>query len=274
MVIIVLVIFISRLRYGGQGNCFSGFFLWPKISFPKALERLRAESIPPHTDTHDRDPKQNPQKDSWQHFLTLEPARESDDYHRCEKWWIAIAWVVLGHTIVNHRPIAWHCSQRHISNLSHAFMTRRFERKWPVEKLGKEMSYISEFSSQLNKNAIWRHLGENTDITQSYCRLPHGTGLLPNIFAPNRNPAPHRTDINITFSFCPHFDLHNMQCTCLAWYQLYVQLIAHCILDLYVFFKNPDHFEQKITFGLGLIPPSHLDNSIIHGIWSELASLP
>ena len=117
-------------------------------------------------------------------------ARESDDYHRCEKWWIAIAWVVLGHTIVNHRPIAWHCSQRHISNLSHAFMTRRFERKWPVEKLGKEMSYISEFSSQLNKNAIWRHLGENTDITQSYCRLPHGTGLLPNIFALNRNPAP------------------------------------------------------------------------------------
>ena len=49
VVIIVLVIFISRLGYGGQGNCLSGFFLWPKISFPKALERPRAESIPPHT---------------------------------------------------------------------------------------------------------------------------------------------------------------------------------------------------------------------------------
>ena len=75
VVIIVLVIFISRLGYGGQGNCLSGFFLWPKISFQTALERPRAESIPPHTDTHDRDPKQNPQKDSWQHFLTLRASR-------------------------------------------------------------------------------------------------------------------------------------------------------------------------------------------------------
>ena len=152
--------------------------------------REQRASLPTHDPWPRSQAESSCQKDSWQHFLTLEPARESDDYHRCEKWWIAIAWVVLGHTIVNHRPIAWHCSQRHISNLSHAFMTRRFERKWPVEKLGKEMSYISEFSSQLKKNAIWRLLEQNTDITQSYCRLPHGTGVLPNIFALNRNPAP------------------------------------------------------------------------------------
>ena len=172
---------------GAKG--FSGFFLWPKISFPKALERPRAESIPPHTWSLTAIPSRILL--SKRQLATFsDSARESDDYHRCEKWWIAIAWVVLGHTIVNHRPIAWHCSQRHISNLSHGFMTRRFERKWPVEKLGKERSYIWEFSSQLNQNAIWRLLGQNTDITQSYCRLPHGTGLLPNIFALNRNPAP------------------------------------------------------------------------------------
>ena len=59
---------------GAKG--FSGFFLWPKISFPKALERPRAESIPPHTDTWPWSQAESScQKDSWQHFLTLRASR-------------------------------------------------------------------------------------------------------------------------------------------------------------------------------------------------------